>query len=308
MTKALNLCPGRDAGYGRRSAAGLLICLGVLWVTGLGGHAGQRKGQTVLTLSRPAGASSRSITYDLDALERLGLAQLTARDVHLEKVLNYSGVPVARLIEVAAPRDQVEKVRFYASDGYMVELPAALLRQYPVLLATRIEGKHSRESNVWEWGPHRINMGPLYLVFPNQNQSGASRPEFSRNWNWIFGVERMVLLRAGEGLSQLDAQTPAEPEARRGLDLFRRDCAYCHQVFGQGGHQGPPLDRIMSVRSKEYVKRYIADPQAVLPTARMPKMSDWGTGFGAAELDALAAYLKFVHDREQQLRRRPAGE
>jgi ubiquinol-cytochrome c reductase cytochrome b subunit len=75
----------------------------------------------------------------------------------------------------------------------------------------------------------------------------------------------------------------------RGLYLFAdRDCAYCHQINGQGGHRtGPDLaNSVARHRSKEYLAKYIKNPQAVSRTSIMPKYN-----FSDAELQSLADFV-----------------
>jgi ubiquinol-cytochrome c reductase cytochrome b subunit len=75
----------------------------------------------------------------------------------------------------------------------------------------------------------------------------------------------------------------------RGLYLFTdRDCAYCHQINGQGGHRtGPDLaNSVARHRSKEYLAKYIKNPQAVSRTSIMPKYN-----FSDADLQSLADFV-----------------
>ncbi len=76
---------------------------------------------------------------------------------------------------------------------------------------------------------------------------------------------------------------------QRGLFLYAdRDCAYCHQISGQGGHRrGPDLSNMVAKdRTREYLARYIRDPQSVSPTSVMPKYP-----LPDADLNALAEFL-----------------
>jgi cbb3-type cytochrome oxidase cytochrome c subunit len=82
---------------------------------------------------------------------------------------------------------------------------------------------------------------------------------------------------------------PLTPSERRGLYLYAdRECAYCHQIKGRGGHRvGPDLANIVAKhRTREYLARYIKDPQALKPSAIMPKYD-----LPQADLDALADFV-----------------
>ena len=82
---------------------------------------------------------------------------------------------------------------------------------------------------------------------------------------------------------------PLTPTEARGLSLYTdRDCAYCHQIQGQGGHRvGPDLSNEIAKRhSKDFLKRYIRDPQSINRTSVMPKYN-----LPDADLDALADFI-----------------
>jgi ubiquinol-cytochrome c reductase cytochrome b subunit len=82
---------------------------------------------------------------------------------------------------------------------------------------------------------------------------------------------------------------PLTPTEARGLSLYiDRDCAYCHQIQGQGGHRvGPDLSNEIAKRhSKDFLKRYIRDPQSINRTSVMPKYN-----LPDADLDALADFI-----------------
>ena len=69
-------------------------------------------------------------------------------------------------------------------------------------------------------------------------------------------------------------QRTLTPKEARGLYLYAdRDCAYCHQIRGAGGHRtGPDLSNMTAKgRQPDYLARYFKDPQAMRSTSIMPK-------------------------------------
>jgi len=75
----------------------------------------------------------------------------------------------------------------------------------------------------------------------------------------------------------------------RGLGIFvNRECAYCHNIMGAGGRrEGPDLsNEIAKERSKDWLVKFIKNPQAVSPWSIMPKYD-----FSRDELDALADFV-----------------
>jgi ubiquinol-cytochrome c reductase cytochrome b subunit len=63
-------------------------------------------------------------------------------------------------------------------------------------------------------------------------------------------------------------------QEQRGLYVYvERECAYCHQISGRGGHRvGPDLGNVASKgRAQDYLAKYVKDPQSVRSTSIMPK-------------------------------------
>ncbi len=61
---------------------------------------------------------------------------------------------------------------------------------------------------------------------------------------------------------------------QKGLSVYlERECAYCHHIAGRGGRiRGPDLSNVVAKgRTKEWLKRFIKDPQAIRPWSIMPK-------------------------------------
>ena len=78
-------------------------------------------------------------------------------------------------------------------------------------------------------------------------------------------------------------------EEQHGMAIFAdRDCAYCHQIDGKGGHRvGPDLANVAARhRSEDYLVGYIRNPQSISRTSIMPKYD-----LPDAELHALAKFL-----------------
>ncbi len=82
---------------------------------------------------------------------------------------------------------------------------------------------------------------------------------------------------------------PLTASEARGLHLYaERGCAYCHQILGKGGHRvGPDLSNIVAKgRTRDYLVRYIRNPQLVNGTSTMPKYD-----LPESDLEALADFV-----------------
>lgn len=69
---------------------------------------------------------------------------------------------------------------------------------------------------------------------------------------------------------------PAGPQAARELTeappKFKSLCVACHMVNGKGGNVGPALDGVASRFEREYLVKWLKDPEAVKPGTTMPKL------------------------------------
>ncbi|HXH33536.1 MAG TPA: cytochrome b N-terminal domain-containing protein [Plantibacter sp.] len=70
--------------------------------------------------------------------------------------------------------------------------------------------------------------------------------------------------------------------------VFAQRCIGCHVIDGDGGTDGPDLSNVGTKHDAGFLRRLIADPEAVNPKAEMPSFE---RRLSADQLDAIAAYL-----------------
>ena len=73
-----------------------------------------------------------------------------------------------------------------------------------------------------------------------------------------------------------------------GAVVYARFCIGCHIIDGDGGDDGPELSTIGRKHDAAFLKRLIADPEAVNPDAEMPSFD---SRLSADELDAISTLL-----------------
>ena len=115
-----------------------------------------RADQTVLTVSGLIAAKdgSTSVTFDLSALEALGVRRVETRTPwHLQPVIFEGPTMAAVLDAVGATGNTVEVM---ALNDYGAIIPLSDFRTYQVLLATRANGEKLS----------RRDKGPLFIVYP----------------------------------------------------------------------------------------------------------------------------------------------
>lgn len=113
-------------------------------------------GRPVLEISGAIGRANApgKALFDLPLLETLGVRELVTTTPWTEGEQHFSGIdPRALLAAVDARGSELEAM---ALDGYRVVIPIADLERFPMLLATRRDGRPM---------PVR-ERGPLWLIYP----------------------------------------------------------------------------------------------------------------------------------------------
>jgi len=74
----------------------------------------------------------------------------------------------------------------------------------------------------------------------------------------------------------------------KGEQVFKKKCAMCHVVMGQGGSIGPELTKVASKLKDKDLKEKLDNPKKTNPTSLMPSFKT----LPKAEMDSLLGYLK----------------
>jgi heme/copper-type cytochrome/quinol oxidase subunit 4/cytochrome c2 len=99
------------------------------------------------------------------------------------------------------------------------------------------------------------------------------------------------------GRRQLGTQNLSPGElVSQGRSIVTSQCVGCHRVNGTGGSVGPDLNQVMAGKinvvpggqptNPAWLMRWVGDPQAVWPGARMPNL-----GLSAPQVEAVVKYL-----------------
>lgn len=135
------------------------------------GQAAAEPGKPILTVSGKVGAPS-GVTFDREALEKLGLASIeTTTPWHTGKV-KFEGVPLKVLMKhVAASGDTVQAL---ALNDYATSIPIDDFEKYNVILALKRDG---------EYMPVR-DKGPLFIVYPYDSDPELNSRKFYSRSAW----------------------------------------------------------------------------------------------------------------------------
>jgi mono/diheme cytochrome c family protein len=211
----------------------------------------------------------------------------------------YRAVPLLALLG-ANPGDRFDTIEAQASDGFVSQIPLALIArgaQGGAVAFIAVEDP----AHPWPPLPHKTETaGPFYLVWQHPERSGVTREQ------WPYQLVRLSFVESPvHRWPQLAARAdlPAGAPARRGQEVFITQCLPCHRLNGGGASDtGPDLGRPMN--PTEYLteaglRAIIRNPQAVRtwPGQHM-------IGFGErtlpnADLDALIGYLRAMASASQ---------
>jgi mono/diheme cytochrome c family protein len=119
----------------------------------------------------------------------------------------------------------------------------------------------------------RIDLAPFYLVWENIDDETL---RLEGDYGWPYQLVAIDLIRANERFQKMVPQAGSPPDVMAGFTAFRVHCSRCHAIDGEGGTVGPDLNvpvNPVEVREVEWLRRWIDDPSAILPTARMPRLN-----------------------------------
>ena len=80
--------------------------------------------------------------------------------------------------------------------------------------------------------------------------------------------------------------TPSSNDGIKAPDKFSQLCTACHAVGGMGGNVGPALDGVGVKFDRDYLNRWLNDPQSVKSGTNMPKLP-----LSDAERNGIVDYL-----------------
>jgi cytochrome c2 len=189
-----------------------------------------------------------------------------------------------------------EEILFTCSDGYQPTVPVARFLEHEAWLAYDRPGDAGFTIAKTESGVRkRIQLTSYYLVWENLE---SEKLRADGDYGWPYQLESVDLIRVRDRFPEMVPPEGASDAARRGFVQFRTHCSRCHAVNGVGGTIGPDLNRPTNpvrVRERDWLVRWIDDPSAILPAARMPRLNPF-LAEREKVIDQLLAYLEVMAD------------
>ena len=215
-------------------------------------------------------------------------------DVAFKRSRHYRAVPLAGLLQGIVVGDHLQ---FVAKDGFVAEIPAALILNGRGSTAWLAIEDPARPWPALPDGHGRA--GPFYVVWTPPRAAGVG-PE---QWPYqLAAIRRADSVAARFPAILPNPATPADSAVRRGLGVFQRTCFACHTLNGSGDARlGPDLN--IPHNPTEYLRAdllrgYIRNPQSLRrwPQGKMPGFDT--RALSEADLDALLSYLRHMAGRK----------
>jgi mono/diheme cytochrome c family protein len=243
-------------------------------------------GDPVLAVS--AGGATRPFTSaDLRAWPEAATVTVPD-DPAYGRAMTYRAVPL-RAVLAALPADAADTIEARATDGFVSQIPRALIEGASVPWIAVEDPAHR-----WPALPGKaFSPGPFYLVWLNPERAGVLREQ------WPYAVAALTFVASPVQrwpALEVAASLPADAPARRGQAVFIANCLPCHRLGGAGaGAVGPDLLRplpAVAYFTETGLRALIRDPAAVRtwPEQRMPAFD--ATLIADPDIDAVIAYLR----------------
>jgi mono/diheme cytochrome c family protein len=242
----------------------LLCLLSVL----LGGFAGRLAAADAPALVATAGAATRQFTAETLLAWHDATTVTVMHDPAYGRAMSYRAVPLGNLL-AALPPDAADTIQARATDGFVAEIPRALIRGAAQPWVAIEETAHP-------WPPlpgKAVSAGPFYLIWQDSERSRISTEQ------WVYALAALTAVPSPMQRWPSIAVGPSVPEdapARRGRSVLIANCLPCHRLGGAGeGTVGPDLLQPMPATvyfTEAGLRALIRDPAAVRvwPAHQMP--------------------------------------
>ncbi len=267
----------------------LLIC--ALWFLPSRAFASEPK----LTIT--FGDASRNYTAS-ELLARSDAASVTVpTDFAYDHPFTVRAAPLLPLL-ASLPRDGFDTLEAHATDGFVAQLPLALVLRGASGGASAWIAAEPPGSLWPNFAGQKTGPGPFFLVWEHPERSGVAREQ------WPYAL---AALTATESPAhrwpqlQVKADLPADAPARHGQAVFIAQCLPCHRMDSGGAADiGPDLGRPMGptqYMTLAGLRALIRNPKSVRtwPLQRMQGFP--ATVLSDTDLDALIAYLQAMSPR-----------
>jgi mono/diheme cytochrome c family protein len=205
------------------------------------------------------------------------------------KPKTFRAIPLLRLLNLMGfdSRSTNGELVATCSDGYKAVIPVSDAFDGTGFLAFSdcIQTNVASLANV-KTATGAIDLQPLYLVWTTASPADKK---------WPYQIQRIEIFASGWALAAAEPSNPAV--ARRGFDLFRKNCSSCHSINGAGGRVAVDLNVPMNVTEywkEPMLRKVIVNAPAIRANAKMPAFPQ----LTDSDVDVIVNYLKDMKSRK----------
>jgi mono/diheme cytochrome c family protein len=246
-------------------------------------------------LAVTTGGATRQFTIDELRAWPDAATMAVPHDPSYGGAMSYRAVPLRALL-AALPPDAADTIQARASDGFVAEIPRALIDS----AATPWVAFEDRAQPWPRLRGRDVSAGPFYLVWQDPERAGISSEQ------WVYALAALTAVPSPAQrwpAIAVGSSAPEDAPARNGQAVFIANCLPCHRLGGAGeGTVGPDLLRPMPATAyftEAGLRALIRNPAAVRhwPAQQMPAFDD--TALPDSAIDAVIAYLRYVTTRSK---------
>jgi mono/diheme cytochrome c family protein len=240
-----------------------------------------------------SGATNSSAALNADEILKYSAAMsvtvVVTNDPVYEKPKTFAAVPLPRLLNLMGfdSRSTNGELVATCSDGYKAVVPLSEALDGTGYLAF----SEGAQTNTATFAPLKtpagvIDLQPLYMVWTTANPAEKK---------WPYQIQKIEIFASGWTLAAAEPSNALA--ARRGFDLFRKNCSSCHSVNGAGGRVAVDLNVPMNVTEywkEPILRKLLVNAPSVRANSKMPAFPHLSN----SDVDALVHYLRDMRLRK----------
>jgi len=206
----------------------------------------------------------------------------------------YSGLPLEALfyaVYESAWRKADNEVIFKLANGTQVYLPGAKIIRSASYLVFERKGSPTFAILNEKNGGKPMDLGPFYLAWDNFREPNL-KDLGSRDW--FANIVSVDLANFADRYPRTIPPARSSPSVKRGFEAFRRHCAICHTMNGDGSSNSNDLNYPTSVTeylSEKWLRKWIVDPKSIVFNTIMPPLDKRDPTYKQS-LEDILSYLK----------------
>ena len=169
---------------------------------------------------------------------------------YFDRALKYNGtefeaVSILKLINQFQLKNDEDAILLNCFDDYQGLLSLSDILRYDLHLATKI--KVSLDSSRPDW------LNPLLVVVPD-----GKNPRFEERF-LTANIRELQFVKLKDYYKPLRKVAAISNEARKGFEVYKNNCLFCHGLKGKGGNKGVRLLDAYLFPKNEDQKKFLSD-------------------------------------------------